>query len=59
MHDSLDVELFELLPEKKYYKLTLYSKVGYRAAKSMKDPVIPNSIDVSGYSRIVIALPVG
>jgi flavodoxin len=58
IHDRIGGELIDIKPEKPYSSLTLYTKGSYRAINCLKDPVIPSSIDISGYDLVVIASPV-
>lgn len=58
IQESLDGEMIEVTPEKAYSSLTVVPKGCYRAMRGLKDPVIPKTIDVSGYDQIVLASPV-
>ncbi len=51
-------ELIEVKPRKQYNKLTVYPVGGMRARKKERDPIDPETIDVSGYDAIVVGSPV-
>jgi len=51
-------ELIEVKPRKNYNKLTVYPVGGMRAMRGERDPIDPETIDVSAYDLIVIGSPV-
>jgi flavodoxin len=50
--------LIEVFPEHSYSSLSVVPKGCYRALRGISDPVVPTSVDVSGYDLIVLASPV-
>jgi flavodoxin len=50
--------LIEVKPRKNYNKLTVYPVGGIRAMRGERDPIDPETIDVSGCDLIVIGSPV-
>ena len=51
-------DLIEVKPRQKYHKLTAYTIGSIRARSEEKDPIDPDSIDVTAYDLIVIGTPV-
>jgi flavodoxin len=51
-------ELIEVKPRKNYNKLTVYPVGGIRAMRGDRDPIDPETIDVSGCDLIVVGSPV-
>lgn len=51
-------DLIEVKPKDDYSALTAYSVGCFRARKGAPDPVIPKTLDVSGYDLLIIGTPV-
>ncbi len=51
-------DLIEVKPKKPYSIFTAILPGCSRAKKGVADPVIPETIDISGYDRVILATPV-
>lgn len=58
LHEICGGNFIEVKTKKKYGTFTAYTTGCYRSRKEESDPVTPETIDVSGYSLIVIGVPV-
>ena len=58
LHAVCGGDFIEVRTKKKYGTFTAYTTGCIRSRKEEADPVIPESVDVSGYSLLVIGVPV-
>jgi flavodoxin len=51
-------DLIEVMPKKRYGRLSLYTIGMFRAIKGRQDPIEQKKIDVAGYDLVILGTPV-